>query len=138
MQPHELATTAVALLSPYLPDLVKGTVGELGKKLGGGALDAVKGLWGSLWGRLKDRPAAKDAVDAVAAEPGDSDAQGSLRLQIKKLFTEDPAFAVEVGSLIAKVQAAAGHNVRVGERGVYFGEGSQGNKAATGDDSSVS
>lgn len=104
MDAQTLAQQIALFLTPLLPALVKAAsekaVEEIGKKVGVEAWDKAKILWGKLRPKLDDRPAAQEAVQDVATNPQDEDAQAALRLQLRKLFAEDPAMADEVAHLV--------------------------------------
>lgn len=111
-----LAKTVVTFLSPFLPFLLKAAekgAEEVGKKFGAEALDRATSLWDKLRGKSEVEKAAQDA----AAMPDDPDAQAALRLQLKKLLTEDTAFADEIerfmgGEVVQRVLAEQGSQVR--------------------------
>ncbi len=100
---HEITTHLV----PYLPALYavtqtgaaeagKGLAGEIGKAVGGSLSEKVQAVWQKLWFRLASKPAALEAVKDAAAAPHDEDTQAALRVQLKKLLTEDAVFADEI------------------------------------------
>jgi len=111
-----LTKTVVTFLSPFLPYLLKvaeKSAEEVGKKFGAEAWDRATTLWGKLRGRSEVEKAAQDA----AAMPEDPDAQAALRLQLKKLLTEDTALADEIerfmsGEVVQRVLAEQGSQVR--------------------------
>lgn len=97
-----LATGIVAYLIPFLPYLAKAgdkAFEEAGKQLGTGVSEKFKSLWGKLMSKAESKPAAKEALSDVEKTPEDEDAQAALRLQLKKLFTEDENFAQEIALL---------------------------------------
>lgn len=92
----ELATAAVTALVPYLSM----GAGSLAKKLGTTAAERLTGVYDKVKVRL-DKP-GKDALTDLETTPGDADAQGQLRLQLKKQLAGDPALQ---GALIELVDA---------------------------------
>ncbi len=132
MDVSALAGELVKFLAPVLPFLLKlgeKAAEEVGKRLGGGALDLAR----DLWDRLRGHPEVEKAARDVAAMPDDPDAQAALRLQIKKLLTEDPALAQELTQLWEKAPAEVRTVVAVGERSVAIGGDAPGNIIITGD-----
>ena len=95
-----LAKEVALFLTPFLPYLLKAgekAAEEAGKELGGDAWDRAKGLWSRLRPQIEAKPAAQEAVTDAAAAPHDEDAQAALRLQLKKLLTENEELAREIG-----------------------------------------
>jgi len=102
MDIQTLSQQLVAFLVPFLPYLLK--VGEkaaeeAGKKLGADAWEKAKALWGKLRHKVEAKPAAQEAVQDVAADPQDEDAQAALRLQLKKLL-RDKTLAAEIAQVL--------------------------------------
>src|SRR4030088_1727921 len=95
-----LASQAAAALGPALPLLLGKAVDEAAKEFGKEALDQVRALWEGLRPRIEARPAAKEAADDVADHPDDEDARAALRLQLRKMLSEDPAFSQQVAGLL--------------------------------------
>jgi hypothetical protein len=100
----KLAQDATVILTPFLPYLL-----TAGKKAGGKAVEEVgkeftDEAWQqaqALWAKLRHKPAVQSAAeDVVVALPADTNALAALRLQIKKLLTEDALLAAEVAGLI--------------------------------------
>lgn len=127
-----LAKDAVALLAPALPYLLMAgnkAVEKVGEKIGGDAMDYAKTLWVKLRPKAEARPALQEAINDVVAAPKDEDAQAQLRVQLKKLLTDDAGFASELESILA---AAKKVNIASGERSVVL-DNSDNNIVITGD-----
>ena len=95
-------------LVPALPFLVKaGEKGAeiIGQQLGAGAWETAKALWRKLRPAVEASPTAAAAVQDAVAAPEDADAQGALRLQLKKLLAADQ----DLFAGLAQVLEAAGH-----------------------------
>ncbi len=133
-------------LQPYLPLLLTEAAKESGKKIPA----AIGKLWKTLTARMGKKPAAAEALEDLRAAPEDEDAQGAFRHQVKKLLTEDAAFAAHLTDLLA----AAGTEYRaqlhgngaiaqgksataVGAGGVYIGGNASGNTIVTGDGNDI-
>ncbi len=96
-------TALTAFLSPFLPFLMKAgekAAEESGKKLGVEAWDKAKALWGKLRPKIETKDAAMEAVEDVAIQSEDEDAQASLRHQLKKVLESDKTLAEEVSRLM--------------------------------------
>jgi hypothetical protein len=88
--------TLTAFLSPFLPSLLKLGGKALEKatesasgKLGEAAFAKAQAVWAKLSPKVEAKEAAKEAAIDVAKSPEDEDAQGALRLQLKKLLEQD-------------------------------------------------
>lgn len=131
----------IAFLAPFLPYLLKAgekAAEEAGKKLGEAAWERANALWSQLRPKVAARPAAQEAVQDLAAAPGDPDAQAALRQQLKKLLAEDPALAEAMARLWREAQAAGVTVTAVGERSVAIGGDVGGSVIITGDRNRVS
>lgn len=104
-----LAGQVVAILAPFLPQLV--TAGQkvaegVGSELGEHGEEIARALWERLAPRIEARPASKEAAQDAALNPKDADAQAALRVQLRKLLTEDTALAEELTTLLNKDRPA--------------------------------
>jgi formylglycine-generating enzyme required for sulfatase activity len=116
--PALLADALTILLAQSLPYLlaggkkVAGKAGEeISKQIGTVATGKVK----EIWSRLRAKRPVAAAAKELAQIPEDQDAQGALRLQLKKLLAADPALAGELETLyeaarphLAFIQAGEG------------------------------
>ncbi len=107
VEPVTLTATAVALLAPYLAKGAEAAAGKLGEQAAAGVGKLVALVRGRLSGA-----AAAEALTELAAAPEDADAQGAVRLQLKKAIAADPAFAEELRQLVETVKAAGGDKVQ--------------------------
>jgi hypothetical protein len=78
MDPATIATLVVSWLVPYLAQAGEAVTKKMGERF----YTAVKS-------RIEDKPSAKEAINDLEKAPTDADAQAALRLQLKKLLTED-------------------------------------------------
>jgi hypothetical protein len=101
MDPITLATAAVAALAPYLAKAGEGAA----KKLGEEAVDAGGKLLGWMRARLTGR--AQEALEDLAATPGNEDNQADLRKQLAKTLAADPALAADLARLLPGNAAGA-------------------------------
>ncbi len=111
-----------AVLQPYLPLLLTEAAKETGKRVP----EAVGKLWQRLTERMKRKPAAKEALEDLHAEPQSDDAQAAFRQQIKKLL-RDEDFAAQLRPLVTQIHTGGGDFVgrdkivRAGEGGLAAG-----------------
>lgn len=126
-----------AFLAPFLPSLVKA-----GEKVAEKAADAVsdeafkyaKALWEKLRPSVDAKPAAKEAVEDVAAHPDDEDSLVVLRRQLEKLLEADHGLADDLAGIWQEAQAANVVQVTAsGERSVAVGGDVTGSTIVTGD-----
>lgn len=99
MDPASLATAAVAVLSPYLVEGGKEMAKTVGKEAATGGLKLLGWLKGRLTG------AGAEALAEVEQAPADQDAQGALRLQVRKLLEREPGLQEELRGLLATIPA---------------------------------
>ncbi len=134
-----LAKDVALFLTPFLPYLLKAgekAAEEAGTKLGSEAWERAKGLWSRLRPQLEAKPTAQEAVIDAAAAPHDEDAQAALRLQLKKLLTENEELAHEIERQLAAAQAARVTIIASGERSVAA-QNITGSTIITGDHNTV-
>jgi hypothetical protein len=126
-------TTALVPLLPYLLKAGEKAAEETGKAVAGQSWEWTKSLWTKLKPGVEAKPAALEAAQDVAHAPEDKDLQAVLRVQLKKLLTEDQSLAEEVSGWLEQGKAA-GNTVTVsGERNVAIGGDAKGNTIVTGD-----
>ena len=131
-----IAQTIVTLLSPALPYLLK--AGEsAASKIGEDAWEKATTLWGKLAAKIKAKPSAQEAVDDVAKTPADEDAQAALRVQLKKLLSEDAGLAKELEQLIGEWKKSGNISMAAGERSVAVGGEVKSSTIITGDQNLV-
>jgi hypothetical protein len=96
MDPISLAATAVAALAPYLAKASEKFAEETGKAVA----DKIGALYQVLKTRFEDKPAAKETLTDLEANPSDEDSKAALRRQLTKQMTSDPAFAEDLRKLL--------------------------------------
>jgi len=118
-----LASAAVSILAPYLAELAKSGAGKLGEVGAAGV--------GKLWGRLTARltGAGAEAAEDARKNPDDPDAQGALRLQLRKALEADPDFRAEVAALVAE---SGGGGTNVAQTATQIGNGNNQGLASHG------
>jgi hypothetical protein len=124
MDIQALAHWAAGLLAPSLPYLLASgqkAAEEIGKEAGGDAWRASKSLWERLRPKIEARPAALEAAEDVASTPTDEDALAVLRVQLKKLLTEDEALAAEVARIYEEAKKQGVTVIAAGDRSVAIG-----------------
>src|ERR1700730_9152023 len=121
----QLASQAAIVLAPFLPQLLR-----IGQEV---ALDTAQDLhdkgwnlaaelWATLRPKIETKPAAQEAVQEVAAQPNDEDSLATLRVQLRKLFAEQPALREEVEAVINAAKRTGALTVDAsGERSVAIG-----------------
>ena len=131
-----LASSVTRALVPLLPYLLKAgekAAEETSKTVAGQSWEWAKSLWTKLKPKVEAKPAALEAAQDVAQSPEDEDLQAALRVQLKKLLTEDQSLAEEVSRWLEQGKAA-GINISVsGERNIAIGGSITGSTIITGD-----
>lgn len=124
----EIAATLATFLSPFLPHLmnlgqqVSEEAGKaLGARLGEGTWNKAKQIWEKILPKINEQPLAKGAVEALAEDTQDEDAQNILAKQLKKLLEAKPALAQELHALVTEDE-------EVISQGVSITQNVQGNK----------
>ncbi len=93
--------TALIHALPHLTEAVgEGGAKAIGGKLGEQALELAKRLWQHIHPKIEASPAASEAVKDAASDPEDEDNLASLRKEIKKILTSDPALAEILHTLL--------------------------------------
>ena len=126
-------TTALVPLLPYLLKAGEKAAEETGKTVAGQSWEWGKSLWSKLKPKVEAKPAALEAAQDVALSPEDQDAQAALRMQLRKLLTEDQSLAEEVSRWLEQGKAAGITVTASGERSVAIGGDAKGNTIVTGD-----
>jgi hypothetical protein len=138
MDPTELAKQVGIFLLPCLPALLTGgqqALQEAAGKLGQGTVEQAGRLWSKLWPRLESRPGGAEAAQDAASAPRDEEAQTVLRVQLRKLLTEDPELAAEIEQLFEDARRSGA--VAAAQRSVSIGGDASGNVIITGDQNRV-
>jgi hypothetical protein len=138
MDPAELAKQVGIFLLPCLPALLAGgqqALQEAAGQLGKGTVEQAERLWSKLWPRLGSRPGGAEAAQDAARAPQDQEAQTVLRVQLRKLLTEDPALAAEIEQLFEAAKRSGA--VAAAQRSVSIGGDASGNVIITGDQNRV-
>jgi formylglycine-generating enzyme required for sulfatase activity len=104
-----IASTATALLTPYLKKAGEKAAEEVGKKLP----EKVGKMWNAIMARLSGKPAAEEAVKDLVANPEDKDNQASFRKELRKLIESDAFFASILAELLKSAQHEAGDTIIV-------------------------
>jgi hypothetical protein len=130
-------TTALVPLLPYLLKAGETAAEETGKAVAGQSWEWAKSLWTKLKPKVEAKPDALVAAQDVAQAPGDEDLQAVLRVQLKKLLTEDQSLAEEVSRWLEQGKAAGINVSAIGERSVAIGGDVKGSTIVTGDQNKV-
>lgn len=94
-----LATTAVALVAPYLTEAGKGAANKVGETAAGGIIS----LWQRARGRLTDAGAAAK-VEKFEAAPDDERRRTILAGELEEVLEADASFAEELRRLVVELQ----------------------------------
>jgi len=135
-----LASSVATALVPLLPYLLKAgekAAEETGKTVAGQSWEWAKSLWTKLTPKVEAKPAALEAAQDAAQAPGDEDLQAALRVQLKKLLTEDQLLAKEVSRWLEQGKAAGINVSAIGERSVAIGGDVKSSTIITGDQNKV-
>ena len=119
-----LASSLTAALVPLLPYLLKAgekAAEETGKAVAGQSWEWAKSLWTKLKPKVESNSEALAAAQEVAEAPKDADLQAVLRVQLKKLLTEDQSLAEEVSRWLDQGKAAGITVTAAGEHSVAIG-----------------
>lgn len=130
-------TTALVPLLPYLLKAGEKAAEETGKKAVDKSLEWGKALWSKLKPKVEAKPAALEAAQDVAHAPEDEELRVALRVQLRKLLTEDQSLAEEVSRLLEQGKAAGNVVTASGERSVAIGGDVKGSSIVTGDRNKV-
>jgi len=114
-------TTALVPLLPYLLKAGEKAAEETGKAVAGQSWEWAKSLWTKLKPEVEAKPAALEAAQDVARAPEDEDLQAALRVQLKKLLTEDLSLAEVVSRWLDQGKAAGIIVTASGERSIAIG-----------------
>ena len=126
-------TTALVPLLPYLLKAGEKAAEETGKAVAGQSWEWAKSLWTKLKPKVEAKPGALEAAQDVAHAPEDKDLHAALRVQLKKLLTEDQSLAVEVSRWLERGKTAGINVSAIGERSVAIGGSITGSTINTGD-----
>jgi len=140
MDPTMLATEITAylvLVLPYLANMSQKAAEEASKKIGLDVLESAKGLWGKLRPKVEAKDAAQEALNDVIASPEDENARAALRLQIRKILSEDESLADEISSLWEGIKASNANAIAIGDRSVVIGGNANASVIVTGENNQV-
>lgn len=136
MDPATLAKDVATLLLPALPYLYKASeeaLKEVGKKLGGEALEYAQSLWAKLRPKAEATPSLQEAIQDVATEPKDELAQNALLHQLRKVLANDAGLASELEGIVQNAKSAGVTVIVSGDRSVGIGGNVSGSTIITGD-----
>jgi len=94
-----LATSAIAIISPYLAKAGEEIAEEVGKV----AANKIGMLYNALRTNFKNSPPASGALSYLEANPNDKDAQGALRIQLAEQMKTDQSFADTIRKIIDEI-----------------------------------
>ena len=130
-------TTIIAPFVPYLVRMGERSAEEAGRRLGEGAWEQAKALWGKLGDRLQERPVVIETIREVAEAPDDIDVRAALEVQLRRILAADAALSEEVRRLLADWPAEPGGTTVAaasGERSIAVGRDAIRSVLRTGDE----
>ena len=92
-------TTFLAPVLPYLTKLGDKAAESAAEKLGEATWTKAIAIWNQLHPKIKDKPAAQEAIADLSQNPDDPDLQAVFRVQLKKILGQDD----ELCQAIAKI-----------------------------------
>jgi hypothetical protein len=107
MEPVTIATTAVALLSPYLIKAGEKAAEKMGEKLP----TTVGKVWQAITSKFRGQPVAEKAVTDWVAQLDDKDNEAAFRKELRDVLKADPTFMHELAQLLAVVQQQSGDKI---------------------------
>ena len=139
-----LAADTAKFLAPFLPYLIKGgkaaakaAFEHIGEKFSDAEWDKAETLWQKIWPKAQKKTVTKanieEAGDDIRKDPESEDARQILRLQLKKLLTEDDElrqFVAENINIINSKVVSVGRdmnasNAMIGDRNIVASHGGQ-------------
>ncbi len=132
-----LARDLVSILGPALPFLIGAAQEATGQVVGEAISATAKKLWSKLHSKLESKPSIKEVALDLASHPDDEDAQAALRLQLKKLLTDDTELANELASIVADARRPGIIVTASGDRAIAVGGNLMGSTMITGDNNTV-
>ena len=106
MDPITLATTATALLAPYISKVGEKALEKIGEQLP----EKIGAVWQAISHRFQGSSAAAEVAGYFATDAADADNQADFARQLKRILKEDESFAGELTDLLAEAQRADGIN----------------------------
>ncbi|HCU22389.1 MAG TPA: hypothetical protein DF698_05785 [Candidatus Atribacteria bacterium] len=99
-----LSTTAVTLISAFFSQAGKG----FAKKAGEAAWKKTEKLFNYVTLKIKGNMSAEEALSDLKKTPDDLDARAALRVQLRKILSEDNEFAKELEKIVNTIKVAGG------------------------------
>ena len=130
MDIQTLATNVTEFLAPFLPALLHGAAGEMGKKLSDAALKKAK----LLWDKLRGKPNVAQVAETVAALPDNQSLRAALQEEIARALEQDKSLAQEIAQLMGVTITSVSAS---GDRSVAIGGNASGNIIITGNGNKV-
>jgi hypothetical protein len=95
-----LASTAVSVLAPLLQKMAASGAEEAGKSVISGLLEKLK--------KRTSHKGSEEALEDLARNPVEGDAQAALRMQLRKAMETDPEFAAFLRQWVEDSKAESG------------------------------
>jgi hypothetical protein len=88
---------------PFLLNVGNKAIEGASQKLGEDVWKKATVIWGKLLPRVESKAAALEATKDVANDPENEDLQTVLRVQLKKIFSEEPTLAAEIAQILSEI-----------------------------------
>jgi hypothetical protein len=130
-------TTALTPILPYVLNVGEKILDKPGDKVSEAVWSRGVALWEKLWPNVKNKHVALEAARKVALTPDDEDARAALRLQLKKVLTDDSALSTEIIKLLEETRSSGVTISLSGNRSVVIGRDVINSHIITGDRNNV-
>jgi len=108
MDPAALATSAIALLVPYLTKAGSAIVERIGKDVAGTVSTRVESLYEAIKRKLGGNDYAAQSLNRLEEKPDEEERQAALKGVLKELLVKDAEFRTAVEHMVAEAQRARG------------------------------
>jgi histone deacetylase complex regulatory component SIN3 len=139
MDASSLAKLVVENLAPAIPFLVKAgesATASVIKDIGVSAWQKSVSVWSKIKPEFNDHPKLKEAIQEVADDHLDKDAQAMLRLQLKKVLMQNPMLLDELSRLVQNSDFSTNASAS-GKGSVVAGESINNSTIITGKDNNI-
>jgi hypothetical protein len=108
MDPGTLATSAIALLVPYLTKAGSAMMERIGKDVAEAVSTRVESVYESIKRRLGGDDYAAQSLKRLEEKPEEEERQAALKGVLKEMLVKDTEFQTVMERLVSEAQRAAG------------------------------